>query len=661
VRILQLYCWQADGCSRLVEQLTEAIEARNQYLGKLLPLLDFDNLPDVRREDIIQLITGSHEGNDSLNTGDTLLDRESLSTAGYEFDEGEHEWDEPVRQQDCTSPVADDVNGLAVSRENGSYLGTSSISLALRSIFALCPDAKQAFLQLSNNLSSSAARNDESVADILHQLPSAISPAAFSPSAPQEQLFIDAYFDHIHPMLPMVDEAWFRNEFSASSRTDDAWIALLNMILAFGSIAGGDDHSHGIYYGHVQKVVGHNVFASGHLEMLQALILLGGSYLHYINSPNTAYLIMGTAFRMAIAMALHRDPAGVPSSRRHRSVSAASALAAGYSLSRAETRRRTWWCLICTDAWNGILLGRPSTTRWDPLTMDTDLPTAGNGQQDANEAEAQLMTDSDWTATSLRLSSQFCKISSRIEYRLSQMSRLSAREVLAFDGQLQTWDKARPPAFKAGISCPRRIRHIRDTVYHRYQICRIVMSRPFLLKLTQDPASCLRFTDEDWRVVSICRDAASQIINDIGTNQLRTRIFVWHASWYLFQACMVRLLSIAMDGRLPPEMRLGDMAISGYREEIGRAICTFKDMSPWARSTDKYGEVIEALNAGVVLAMNSKSLPETIQSDTHIFGNPEAGNLGSPFLFDDRALDIFDTFPDWFDYDLVFGEGLGQP
>ncbi|OCT47785.1 putative C6 transcription factor [Cladophialophora carrionii] len=639
----------------------KAVEARNRVLAKLLPSLDFDSLPDLRREDIIQLISSEQDSNDGVPVQDHELDRDSRSADGNTAEDAEHEWDEAARQQDYTSPIADDVNGLALSHANSSYLGTSSISIALRSIFALCPTAKQAFLRLSNTLSSSAARGKEPLAAALSQSPRDIAPLPSSFSDPQpEQLAIDAYFDHVHLMLPMVDETWFRTEFTTRGRTDDAWVALSGMILALGSIAAGDDRLHTSYYARVQQVTGHNVFASGHLEMLQALILLGGSYLHYINSPNTAYLILGTAFRMATAMALHRDPAAVPSNFSHHSAGLHPTLPVGYSLPRAELRRRTWWCLICSDAWNGILLGRPSMTRWDPLTMDTCMPSDTEPGEQANIGHPYPIKEGDFSGTSLRLSSQFCKISSKIEYRLSQLSRLSAREVLAFESQLLAWEKSRPTMFKAGTACPERVRNVRDSVYHRCQIARIVMSRPHLLRLTEEVATCRSFTDEDWHVVSICRDAASELINSITANRLRTRISVWHTSWYLFQACMIPLLSIGLNDRLPAEAQLEEVAICGYREELERAVRTFKNMAPWTRSTDKYGEVVEALYSGVALAPRNQDAASTIQSSSGGFGGFTAVNLGGPFALDEQTLDMFDTFPDWFDYGLVFGAQLGE-
>lgn len=49
-------------------------------------------------------------------------------------------------------------------------------------------------------------------------------------------------------------------------------------------------------------------FESSHIETLQALVIVEGHYLHYINRPNRGNAILGAAFRMASALGFHREP-----------------------------------------------------------------------------------------------------------------------------------------------------------------------------------------------------------------------------------------------------------------------------------------------------------------------------------------------------------------
>jgi len=94
------------------------------------------------------------------------------------------------------------------------------------------------------------------------------------------------------------------------------------MVFSMGSIVANksDDHSHVTFYNNAKDQLGIDTFGSGQLETLQAFILMGGYYLHYINRPNMANAI----------------------------------------------RRRTWWSLFCLDTWASTTLGRPSMGRWGP-------------------------------------------------------------------------------------------------------------------------------------------------------------------------------------------------------------------------------------------------------------------------------------------------------
>lgn len=167
------------------------------------------------------------------------------------------------------------------------------------------------------------------------------------------QTLIDAYFNRVQIFVPMLDEPSFRADYLNGRRHDAPWLALLNMVFAMGSIVASksDDHNHITFYNRAKEHLPIDVFGSGHLEILQALSLMGGYYLHYINRPNLANAILGAALRMACAMGLHRE--GMPDQ-------------SGANQLVIEQRRRTWWSLFCLDTWASTTLGRPSMGRWGP-------------------------------------------------------------------------------------------------------------------------------------------------------------------------------------------------------------------------------------------------------------------------------------------------------
>lgn len=257
------------------------------------------------------------------------------------------EWDEERRNRDPIPTEADDVNALSLSVDRqSSYLGATSIKAALLVMLKVAPRLRSLFLAPSNNRQISASSN--------YPTPRPGSSAkdlqAISWSS-NGQTLIDAYFNRVQIFVPMLDEPTFRADFLSGRRQDAPWLGLLNMVFAMGSIVASksDDHNHINYYNQAKDHLGIDSFGSGHLETLQALSLMGGLYLHYINRPNTANAICGAALRMACAMGLHRES-------MHENSTESNLI--------AEQRRRTWWSLFCLDTWASTTLGRPSMGRW---------------------------------------------------------------------------------------------------------------------------------------------------------------------------------------------------------------------------------------------------------------------------------------------------------
>lgn len=129
-----------------------------------------------------------------------------------------------------------------------------------------------------------------------------------------------------------------------------------------GCVAGNNatDQSHTKYYNRAKEELGLLLFSTAHIETIQALTILSGMYLHYIQEPQLAHFFMGAVFRMATIVGLHRDYSECTTQSKDPKVPA-----------RVELRRRLWWCLVILDAWNlnhaGMLTvapnGRSQTTK----------------------------------------------------------------------------------------------------------------------------------------------------------------------------------------------------------------------------------------------------------------------------------------------------------
>ena len=166
---------------------------------------------------------------------------------------------------------------------------------------------------------------------------------------------INAYFVYVHAFVPLIEEKTFRETYMSGRRQDSRWLALLNVVLAMGSMAAStsDDNSHRVYYNRAMQHLGFETIGSAHLETVQALALLGGFYLHYIQQPNLAIAVMGATLRLATTLGLHREY--LDGRTQHSSKSRTPSV---------EMRRRIWWCIFNLDAWANSNLGRPSMGRW---------------------------------------------------------------------------------------------------------------------------------------------------------------------------------------------------------------------------------------------------------------------------------------------------------
>lgn len=502
----------------------------------------------------------------------------SASVSENEEAAEERQWDESLDQP--ATVASDDINAIGLAADNHharSYLGVTSMSAVFRTIFQLCPAAKEHTNKCARSLAA---------------VPSPVHPTVPvtgrdpALSVLREQRFIDFYFEHIHPLTPLLDEQDFRSQYASGTRRDGSWMGLLNMVFALGSIASGSEGLHEQYYREARSFTGLDSLGSGNLESLQALCLLGGYYLHYRNSPNMAYGILGTAQRVAIALGLHReprrvietpDPGEMESCRR-----------------RVETRRRTWWSFFCLDTWACMTQGRPTCGRWESSTMDTYFPSC-------------LYSD-DQEATLLRANIEFCLIFERAQHRYAQFSRLSNQEILALDAELQTWYKGLPQETKQVDNAPQRFRFARELLKTRYYNARIILARSLILYMAHDlkrkPAELL---PEQAHILDHCCSIAAEAIDSTARYWSPNRIHVWHSAWYLFQACTVPLLSIAINRNMEQRQQQqvsspsSDRVVS-WQTSLAKALDTFAEMRPWMRTSDRSPDIVSALYEALTAA-----------------------------------------------------------
>ena len=351
-----------------MDALSQSLEECRTILKRLYPTRDAQSLLPLSRQELISLLDrtgsqGAHSQTSPTGSNTSPVSQEFQSPIASTSDDDrslanleqipsqDTEWDEERRNRDPIPAEADDVNALSLSVDRqSSYLGATSIKAAFLVMLKVAPILRS-FLAPPNNANSKqiSAGSNYPTPRPGSSMKSLLAIAWSS----EGQTLIDAYFNRVQILVPMLDEPSFRADYLSGRRHDAPWLALLNMVFAMGSIVANksDDHNHINFYNRAKDHLGIDSFGSGHLETLQALSLMGGYYLHYINRPNMANAISGAALRMACAMGLHRE-----------SISEQS----GANQLVVEQRRRTWWSLFCLDTWASTTLGRPSMGRWGP-------------------------------------------------------------------------------------------------------------------------------------------------------------------------------------------------------------------------------------------------------------------------------------------------------
>jgi hypothetical protein len=245
---------------RALNQLSEHLQQCKGVLDKLLPREDYTSLQDMSRQELLNLIVNAGSPTEqsmqqSMRTAsvatvqshssglpaDGSLVLEQLNTNATEYDE------------QTTDFVSDDVNALSMSTSrHSSYVGSSSISAALKVMAILCPDImKHSSLTAPSSPFNQSERSSLAYTKI---------------SRETEASYVDAYFANVHVIVPMVHEARFRERFAAPEVEDDpTWGVLLNMVLAMGSIAGetSAESNHAVFYQRAKGFLSFDLFGSG--------------------------------------------------------------------------------------------------------------------------------------------------------------------------------------------------------------------------------------------------------------------------------------------------------------------------------------------------------------------------------------------------------------
>lgn len=200
---------------------------------------------------------------------------------------------------------------------------------------------------------------------------------------------------------------------------------------------------------------------------------------------------------------------------------------------------------------------------------------------------------------------------------------------------LLSWYQGLPPFLRSPNSSAPELEDARLVLKWRYQNIRFLLHRPTVLDAVIQKARFGSLPDTDKTIVSRCRDIAADSIFSIQAEWRPTKICCWNAVWFLFQACLIPLMALAVEST-----DHSDYQNWCNQLRVGIAVCG--DMSQLSPAGQKTKALLEQLFLAVV------SVPSECEQDpAHVEVQPQLDTLMGFFTGEGdypSELDAFSLF-----------------
>lgn len=148
-----------------------------------------------------------------------------------------------------------------------------------------------------------------------------------------------------------------------------------------------------------------------------------------------------------------------------------------------------------------------------------------------------------------------------------------------------SWHVSLPAVFIGVNECPPQLRVARGILRWRFLTLRLTLYRPYAL-IQGLQLSSQQETDqtEILPLVTTCRSISKEVIETIKLDWFPNQICAWNSVWYLFQACLVILLSVISepDSDARPE----------WDRTIRETVDMLHEMTAWSPGAARSREVI---------------------------------------------------------------------
>jgi hypothetical protein len=408
---------------------------------------------------------------------------------------------------------------------------------------------------------SGRGRSEKATASPQDQMASAsaFSPASFAhpddnvlPPRPLADKLVEAFFDRVHLNFHIFHRGSFQVQYESlwtNGRSDremslpeSGWMCALFMVFVLGAQSLERDNLPEAtaiqrqYLSIVIKEGLQRLILTATLTNVHALALLG-LYQHNAGERNTAWMLLGHASRMSVALGMQRD-----SDNAH------------YDYITRNSRRMTWWTLYLFEQNLSFILGRPSATS----TIDISAGHPDEGIIDGNDAPPGYLHNAVKLAD---IAARIKRFVASISPSYNDPRRLGDTTAMALqlDRLLLRWERNLPPHLQpsAPFATAKHSRTV-QLLHAAHRHLRSVLGRPYLLcTINHDLVHRASYTGSETSFIpAVIRELAAtsisaartcmQVIAELAKHD-RLEGELWYDFYYLHHASLVLCLPFLLD------------------------------------------------------------------------------------------------------------------
>jgi len=292
------------------------------------------------------------------------------------------------------------------------------------------------------------------------------------PAKEVSDTLIKTYFDKVHPNYLLFHQETFEIRYNDMwlhpgvllRNVEPGWACCLCMMMAFGAQA-LEDHDR-VKAGQIQRhylefVQGkmHQLISATTLINVQALLLLQ-LYQHNCTERNSAFMLLGCASRMAMALGMHRG-----------------GTSGGFDDLEREVRKRVWWTLYTFEQNQCAILGRPCVI--DDTEVNVSYP---------NELvlDGNFCVPIGYVEHLVRLTKLMSEVRRKIYAATSSTHQLESAKTdaaIQFLMDLDTWHNSLPAHLQLEYPSHPPNHHRAVILLHvQFRHTQALVTRPFLLR-----------------------------------------------------------------------------------------------------------------------------------------------------------------------------------